>query len=169
MNRRQLLKGLLASSGAVVAAKFGAPEWMGDEIKEELLSDLSRTSIAVPGQVFDNRPIWTSIAGVRQVWVDEVSKKLARQIDRDILESLKPTIDRTVNTMVRAVDLDLRKAEVEEGQKIIIQTPKVHLTGKISPYDRRPIFELKAGLEKSTNILAEKVYKVGYIQEEIIV
>lgn len=171
MDRRGFLKGLLASSGAVVAAQFGAPEWMGDEIKAELVKDLSRTSVAVPSQVFDPRPIWQSVSGVRQVWVDHVAKELARQIDRDILASvaMQDQIDRTVSSMVRAVDLDLEVARVDGDKKVIIDTPKVRLTGKENFLTKTPVFELRAGLESQVNILGEEKYRVGYLQEKIIV
>lgn len=169
MNRRNFLQGLLGASAATVAAQFGAPEWMGEEIKEELVKDLSRTSISIPGQVFDNRPVWTSISGVRQVWVDHVAKELARQIDRDILDSVSSDIERTVNTMVRAVDMDVRKAKKDfpEGGKIIIQTPRVRVKSH-SYQGSKPIFELKAGLEKKKGLFDDE-FRVGYLQEEIYV
>lgn len=169
MNRRQLLAGLIAAPAVAVAAHFKAPEWMGEEIREELITDLSRTSIQVPGQVFDNRPVWTSVSGVRKVWVEHVAKELSRRIDRDILDKLAPRIDRTVNAMVRAVDLDLRKAEVSEDMKTIILPPKVNLTGEVNSFTREPVFELKAGLASDTNILGDITHKVGYIQESIII
>lgn len=169
MDRRGFLKGLIAAPAVAVAAHFNAPEWMGQEIKDELIRDLGRTSVAVPGQAFDNRPIWTSVSGVRQVWVDHVAKELAAQMDAAILKELRPDIDRSVNTMVRAVDLDLRKAEVDEGKKVIIQPPRVRIIqGGIGQMDRKPIFELKAGLEKKKGLFEDE-YRVGYLQEAIIV
>ena len=168
MNRRQLLKGLLGASGVAVAAHFGAPGWMGDEIKEELVKDLSRTSVAVPGQVFDNRPVWTSVSGVQQVWKDHVTKELARQMDRSRLSEMDSKIDRTVNAMVRAVDLDLKKAEVDTDQKVIIEPPRVRLTSA-SWHGGTPVFELKAGLEKKDAFLGGQEYRVGYLAEKIIV
>ena len=169
MNRRGFLKGLIGASAAAVAAQFNAPEYMGEEIRQTLIKDLSRTQIAVPGEAFDNRPIWTSVSGVKDVWVEHVSRELAAQIDADALKQLQPKIDRTVDTMVRAVDLDLRKAEVEEGKKVIIEVPRVRiLRGGIGAMHQEPLFELKAGLEKKAGLFDEE-FRVGYLQEQIIV
>lgn len=168
MNRRGFLKGLIGASAAAVAAQFNAPEYMGEEIRQTLIKDLSRTQIAVPGEAFDNRPIWTSVSGVKGVWVEHVSRELAAQIDADTLKQLQPQIDRTVGTMVRAVDLDLRKAEVEDGKKVIIEAPRVCITHAGSHLRPTPVFELKAGLEKKQGLFDEE-FRVGYLQEQIIV
>ena len=166
MDRRGFIKGLLGASAAAVAAEFGAPAWMGEEIRGELLQDLTRTQIQVPGQVFDNRPIWTSVSGVKDVWVEHAAKELARQIDRDILASLQPDIERSVKTLVRAVDTDLYKAEIATDQKIIMDLPKVRI---IRPEGVKPVFELKAGLEKKEGLFGACEHRVGYLQEAIII
>lgn len=171
MDRRSFIKGLLGATGAAVAAHFGAPEYMGEEIRQELVKDLSRTQIAMPGEVFDNRPIWTSVSGVRDVWVEHVSRELAAQIDADILKQLQPKIGRTVDTMVRAVDHDLAKAQIEDGNKVIMEMPRVRiLRGGIGAMHQEPSFELKAGLEKKeSGLFGDKTHRVGYLQEAIIV
>ena len=171
MNRRGFLKGLLTASAAAIAAEFSAPEWMGEEIRQELIKDASKVSVAVPNQVFDNRPIWQSVAGVKKVWVDHVRKELGKSLSSQLLGDLNSDIDRTVAQMVRAVDLDLEKARVEKDQKIIIQPPKVQL---VQPYrlttkhgSQKPIFELKAGLEERKGLF-DKEFRVGYIQEALV-
>ena len=172
MDRRSFIKGLLGATGAAVAAHFGAPEYMGEEIRQELVKDLSRTQIAMPGEVFDNRPIWTSVSGVRDVWVEHVSRELAAQIDADILKQLQPKIGRTVDTMVRAVDHDLAKAQIEDGNKVIMEMPRVRIISDPGAFnrDRLPSFELKAGLEKKeSGLFGDKTHRVGYLQEAIIV
>ncbi len=171
MNRRELFKFLAGATTAAVAAHFGAPEWMGEEIRQEVAKDLlsPKVSSRVPGEAFDNRPVWTSVSGVRQVWVDHVAGELARQIDRDLVSQLSGEIDRTVSTMVRAVDRDLEVAKVEDGQKIIIETPRVRLISKGDTLYSKPTFELKAGLEKAKNILGDEKFRVGYLAEQIIV
>lgn len=175
MNRRQLLAGLLAAPAVAVAAHFKAPEWMGEEIREELIKDLSKTQVQIGAQVFDNRPVWTSVSGVRQVWMAEVGKALAKAVDAEVMKYYKPTIESqiksAVGTMVQAIDMDLAKARVTGDDKVIIDTPKLRLveSGYVGSIAKMPKFELVAGVEKKRGIFGAPEHRVGYLQESIIV
>lgn len=169
MDRRTLLKGLLGATAAAVAAEFGAPEYMGEEIREELIKDLSkdRIQVQVPKKVFDNRPVWTSVKGVQDVWVDHIHKEYAKAAGDAFAEQIDDEIMRTARMMVRAIDKDLEEAKVDTDKKIIIQPPRFRLTGK-NDFLGRPAFELKAGVEKKKGLLGSEEYRVGYLSEGLV-
>lgn len=130
---------------------------MADEVKRELRRDLSRTVIAMPGKVFENRPIWVSIEPSARVWADFIQKQY--QIDSKWREVVLGATRR----MAKAIDFDLHQARVaENGPKVIIETPLVRNFRKNS--DGRPNFELVAGLESKKGLFEES-YRVGYIQQ----
>ncbi len=165
MNRRQLLKGLIAAPAVAVAAHFNVPDYMGEEIQEELKKDLLKTHVAMPKEVFDNRPVWRSVKGVEKVWKEHILGDIQKRYSEDAGKALASKIDRTIRQMVRVVDLDLQKAELTNDHKVIIQPPQVTV---LRADTDNPVLELRAGLEETTGLFGKKEHRVGYIARGIV-
>ena len=169
MDRRGFLKGLLTASGAAVAAHLGAPKYMGDELKAELakspenigylIGHLGRPEAQVgfsDVKVFDNRPVWQSIAGVTGVWAAEVAKKLHRDVDADIT--------RATSMLVQEMDRRLARAEIPEDRKIILEMPEFK---KITTDPRgRLQCDMHCGVEEKVGLFGVKEIRVGYLPQE---
>ena len=154
MNRRGFLKGLLTASSAAVAAHFGAPEYMGDEIKRELLKDAQRTSVGFSdAKEFEPRPVWVSLDGTAKVWTDFVMK------GRDEDKYMRQKVLGAARTLAKAIEKDLTQARADES-KIIIQMPQVTdlPSGEV---------QLKAGAETKIDLFGRERYKVGFINEPV--
>jgi hypothetical protein len=162
MNRRDFLTGLLACSAAVVAAEFGAPEWMGEDIKLELAKDLNKTVVGFSDiSLFGDKPtVWYSVAGVRDIWAKEVAK----QFDyTDIGYDLNMRIQDTCYRMAKEIDNRLAKGEVAFEKNVIVDTPKVQNVKK-NFNNEISYFELACGVEQKINPFGEDRIRVGYLQ-----
>lgn len=153
MDRRSFIRGLLAVPAAVAAAQLGAPLIMGEEIQEELRKDLLTTSVGFSdATIFDNRPIWKSVARARQFYADEMGKALGREVDS--------SITRAAMQMVSEMDRKLELAEVSEDQKIILQMPK--LVGTFMKNGKKQ-GRFASGVEQKTGLFGKKEIRVGYV------
>lgn len=170
MDRRGFLKGLLASSAAVVAAEFGVPEYLGHEIKAELVktpdsydylkSHLRGPEVAVGYsdiEIFDNRPVWVSTGQMTQFWADEAAKTLGRRVDDNILAASR--------AMVSEMDRRLRKAEATEDDKVLIEVPRFanvrhnYRTGQME-------LDMECGVEEVDGLFGQKNIRVGYLEPD---
>lgn len=171
MNRRQLLKGILAGGAVAIADQFGVTEAVAEEIEEELILDLqkpARQYFETPNTVF--RPpedLWQSTANVREVYSHYVSEELAKQVDQDIFAKLEPKIKTTVRRLVNAIDQDLSVAD-KEHSKVILGMPKVETRHTGIFTGKEPQIVLKAGAEVKKNFLGGEEVSVGYIQESLV-
>lgn len=167
MNRRGFLTALLGASAAAVAAEFGAPEYMGEEIKRELSRDLDRTVVGFSDVTpFEPRPIWQSVSGTAKVWEDHlidalsywrtsVTEGMAKQLDRDI--------HRAVFEMVSEMDHRLQQAKVSSDENIIVDTPQLQNVTKSR--SGQVMFEIASGVEQTKDMFGETRVRVGYLNE----
>lgn len=175
MKRRNFLQALMAGSTAAVAAHFGVAAYMVPEIKEELAKSLATPHVSMSGLTpFEgNNAIWWSVGGVAQVWAEQLNKQ-HNAVNKRPLNQLFLT--RACQRMAKAIDIDAMKAELPSDQKVLVNVPKLRLTGLdakvLDPAEfmmRRPTvehFDLVAGLDTKAGLWGQK-YEVGYIPEKI--
>jgi len=171
--RRQFLRGLLGLGAAALATELNIPKHMAEEVRDELYQDLNKTSVSLIGaETFENRPVWASTSNLAQYWADHAAKAIAKQIDNSIIESIygadPDSIKKTATLMTREMDARLRRAEVVEGQKIVVDLPHMQNV-KITPqygdrWQGKLNFELAMGVREETNMFGEKKVVVGYIE-----
>lgn len=169
MNRRQLLKGMLAMPAVALAAKMQIPEAIAEEMQEEMAKDLTKTVIQVPGQVFvpDNK-LWQSTAMTREIYSHYVSEQLAKQFDAKIHEQLAPKVKSTVRKLTAAIEQDISVNNLE-NEKIILEMPKVEVKHASGVFTRgEPMLVLKAGIEAHVGLLGHKKITSGYITEKLV-
>lgn len=171
MNRRELLKGILAGGTAAIVTQFNVPDVVAEEIQEELIMDLQKPEklyFQGPKQIYDTREIWTSTSRVREVYQHFVADELAKRFDEKIVEQLKFKIPSTVRRLVNAIDQDLSVADLEH-KKVILQMPKVDVDSvKGWSSKGEPRLVLKAGAEYKKGLLGSEEVRVGYIQESLV-
>ena len=166
MNRRQLLKGMIAMPAVALAAKMNVPEVVAEEMQEEMARDLTRTVIQVPGKVYEgNQELWVSSSRVREVYGHYVSDQLKRMVDDAVFEKLNPKVSLTVRRLVNSIDQDLSVNDLEK-EKVILEMPKVEV--KPGGLFKEPMLVLKAGAEQKVGLLGSKKLRVGYIQESLV-
>lgn len=156
LSRRQALRGLLALPAAALAVKLGAPEYMGEEIKEELAADLIREPVSVgfsDVKVFDNRPIYQSTARLREFWAEQISKTLGvSKYDDGVRQATKQ--------MSHEMDTRLEQMKVEDGAKVIMDIP--YLRNVHTKYDGSKEFELVSSVTAKKGLFGTTEYRVGY-------
>jgi hypothetical protein len=178
MDRRKFLRGLLAAPVAAVAVKAAidikyVPELKSaaldelieleqtpeDKIKEmqDLISKMGpvpsdRIMVAAPSKVFNpNMRVWRSVTNEAHAWASYLSDKTG--VDEQ-------TLQRSCMTLARALDRDLREAEVTDDQEIMVDLPVV----KREWTDRsgRKQAEIAMGVE-TVEVLGHERIRVGYI------
>lgn len=169
MNRRQLLKGMLAMPAVALAAKMQIPEAIAEEMQEEMARDLTKTVVQVPGQVFvpDNK-LWQSTAMTRDIYTHYVSEQMAKTMDEKIVEKLRHKVKPTVQKLISALEQDISVNNLE-NEKIILGMPKVdvkHAGGVFSKGE--PYLVLKAGIDQEVGLLGHKKLNCGYITEKLV-
>lgn len=161
MNRRDALKGLLALPATVMAAQLGAPEYMAEEIRDELLRDTRRTVVGFSDvEIYQPKPVWASIGATAEVWADYVAETVG-------LQRHDARVKSTTYRMAREMDARLRKAKVEEDSPIIVETPRVQNIYTDRFGDRQ--FELASGVEEKTGLFGIKQVRVGFLKPKSIV
>lgn len=161
MNRRNFLRGMMTASAAAVAAHFGAPEYMGEEIKEELAKDLLKDPVTVGFSdvaVFDDRPVWMSLGKVRDYWADECAKHLGRPVDEGIRSA--------AYQIAAKMESRLRDARVLEDQKIVLEVPRFTPARRLWINGTSQMHcDLMCGVSEVNDPFGQKQVKVGYIPE----
>ena len=180
MDRRQLIKTMLAGGAVALAADMAVSKGMADDIisdlkqdmREEkqmmlasdLYSDLERDSkrqiYAMPQSCLtDQKMIWYSVANVAEVWADQLKAQMDDMGFNSPGDYKKLT--RMCKQMAYKIDEDFRTAEVDQAKKVLVEVPNLRKSGRLGAS-----FEIVAGLESKANILGQR-YRVGYIQEKI--
>lgn len=169
MNRRQLLKGMLAMPAVALAAKMQIPEAIAEEMQEEMAKDLTKTVVQVPGQVFipDNK-LWQSTAMTRDIYAHYVAEQLAKQYDAKIVEQLSQKVKPTVRKLTSAIEQDISVNNLED-EKIILGMPKVEIKYAQGVFSKgEPTLVLKAGIDQEVGLLGHKKLNCGFIQEKLV-
>lgn len=164
VSRRGFLAGLIALPATALAAKLALPSTsMAEEVRGELIKDLNKTVVAMPGQI---EPIWASVSVTADFWASELAKLLAKKVDRDVLSALEGNgalkkLPQMTRELARRIDDDLRTAKVPKEKQLIIGMPEVRVT---NPESRFPRIEISAGLSKKDTIWGEE-YRVEHIRD----
>lgn len=148
-------------SAVAVAAKFGAPEHMGEEIKAELAKDLAvdRFLIGAPRQVFEPAPVWASVSGTASYWADELRKQrhdYIEQAGRAMAEKLDRDILAMCTKLARKIDADLAAEKIPVEKQLIVGMPELSKT-------RYGAWQLEAGAAKKTTFFGDEI-RVEYIR-----
>jgi hypothetical protein len=153
VNRRGFISGLLAAGTVAIAAEFKVTEAVAEEMLEELTKDQDRIFVSGPKTEFLAQPdkIFTSTANIREFYANECAKALGRDVDNQIM--------RVVRRMQDAIDTDL--AEIGSDAKIIVEMPRIELTGPLSNPKRS--FNLVAGVRPEKSFLGTDILKVGFL------
>jgi hypothetical protein len=164
MQRRTFIKTLLAGGTAAIATQFNVTQSIALDIEKELTRDLHRVTVAMPGD--PETAVWYSIAPVVDVWVDQLTPQ-AKAIEGD---AFKPDVlRRSLRTLARAIDLDLRTAKIKDDQKVIVDIPMIRKrTSIITSSAGGGIYEIVGGVESKASIFGNRV-RVGHIGSEAII
>ncbi len=165
-SRRALFKGLIALPVVVAAEKLGVTKFMAAEIQEDLAKDLTRSVFQVPGTTLtDKREVWFSVANVAEVWAKHLYPQISPYSATHPTDSTGQAgferMYETCKRMAKALDADLATGRIDERSKVIVEIPKLRMTGGRN-------YELVAGLDTSVNIFGMSKHRIGYIQEKII-
>lgn len=164
MERRTFIKTLLAGGTAAIATQFNVTQALALDIEKELTRDLNRVSVAMPGDPAE--AIWYSVAPVVAVWEDQLTAQ-AKAIEGDNFS--QETLHKSLRTLARAIDQDLRMAEIKDDQKVIIDIPMIRKrTSIITNSASRGMYEIVGGVESKASIFGNRV-RVGHIGSEAII
>lgn len=182
MDRRNFLRGILQGSAVAVATaaavklehvpgiKSAALDELAklDRLPEDEINELNegiqkilegdlgleegKIIVASPSQVFHpNARIWRSVTSETGAWVDYLHERTGIK---------KTVLHRTCSALAHACDRDLRSAEVDTDQQIVVEVP--HITRTWTDRLGEPQIEIAMGVEK-TEIMGHERVRVGFI------
>lgn len=185
LDRRKFLRGILGGSAAAVATAAAVKLEYVPEIREAALDELTKLEkmpedeheelreairamteedlgmrdgkiiVSAPSKVFNpNSRIWKSVAGEANAWADYLS-------DTHGVE--KAHVLAACKRLARACDTDLKNAEVDSEQEIVVDLPQV--TREWTDYYGKKQIEIAMGVEKK-EILGHERIRVGFIGKE---
>jgi hypothetical protein len=171
VNRRALIKSMLAMSSAALALKMAVPESAIALVREELAKDLKVEAFsAMPSGIFiPEEKKWATLADVGKVWYSQL-------LDEATATGLAhPALERMCKQMARAIEADLY-GQWEADKPVIVGVPKLRrpytplVTEAAGPglFDARRkshTHELVAGAKRFAGPLGEEM-RVEYLGVE---
>jgi hypothetical protein len=151
VSRRGFLAGLIALPAVALAAKLSLPSiGMAEEVREELIKDLNKTTVAMPGVT----QVWASVSGMSTYWASEIRAKLVD--DSRLTKLISSQLDSMTRELARRIDQDLMDAMVPKDKQFVTGIPE-------ATFNKYGQLQLKAGLAKQETIWGDE-FRVEYIR-----
>lgn len=124
---------------------------MAEEVRSELIKDLNKTTVAMPGETV---PVWASVSGMASFWTDQIIKVHADELAYNRVH--REMVHKMAQEMARRIDKDLMDAMVPKEKQFVTGIPDA----RINKFGQ---LEIRAGLAKQETIWGDE-YRVEYIR-----
>lgn len=175
MDRRTLIKSMLAGGALALTAEFGVSKATAHDIIGEFQKDLDaggrmavsgdilgdltheKIQIVMPGEtMLDRKAVWYSVADVAEVWAKELAPQMEALGHHNSFR-----LNAMCRDMAKRIDEDLMTAQVKHEQKVLVEVPNIRKA------QHGDTFEIVAGLETKAGLFGERM-RVGYIREDLV-